>query len=259
MDEIIIEEKKYISSKRAAKMTGYAKDYIGQLCREGRVPARLVGRSWYVLETAIQDHRFGNKEVINAEDMHFEHEHKEDTSSVMFRSPSRYESSPVEELPSINRLQDDTISSDKTENNDFSQRLQDSWSAWFDHIQDIKEPQEAIIEDATPVLLEELEHSEKEEEIAPENKNISVPIHIQRPIPKELLPSARPRTQYFLQEEVQKTKETGSKAILMTQIAGALFSVVFAALAMIGSGYIDKYITSLSQVSIISGVVMYNK
>ena len=59
MDEILIEEKKYVSSKRAAKMTGYAKDYIGQLCREGRVPARLVGRSWYVLETAIQDHRFG--------------------------------------------------------------------------------------------------------------------------------------------------------------------------------------------------------
>src|SRR3990167_4508057 len=59
MDEILIEEKRYISSKRAAKLTGYAKDYIGQLCREGRVPARLVGRSWYVLETAITDHRFG--------------------------------------------------------------------------------------------------------------------------------------------------------------------------------------------------------
>jgi len=60
MDEIVIGEKKYISSKQAAKETGYAKDYVGQLCREGRVPARLVGRSWYVLETAIQDHRFGN-------------------------------------------------------------------------------------------------------------------------------------------------------------------------------------------------------
>lgn len=37
MDELIIGEKTYLSSKRAAKITGYAKDYVGQLCREGRV------------------------------------------------------------------------------------------------------------------------------------------------------------------------------------------------------------------------------
>ncbi len=60
MDELVIDDKKYLSTKRAAKVTGYAKDYVGQLCREGRVPARLIGRSWYVLESALQDHRFGD-------------------------------------------------------------------------------------------------------------------------------------------------------------------------------------------------------
>ncbi|MHB1163603.1 MAG: hypothetical protein ACYCZZ_03760, partial [Minisyncoccota bacterium] len=68
MDELLIEGKKYISSKQAAKITGYAKDYIGQLCREGRVSARLVGRSWYVLEAAIQDHRFGAVEERGAKE-----------------------------------------------------------------------------------------------------------------------------------------------------------------------------------------------
>ena len=86
MDEILIEEKRYISSKRAAKITGYAKDYIGQLCREGRVPARLVGRSWYVLETAIQDHRFGNQEV-----------------ELPVPESPKYEASPVEILPPVSR------------------------------------------------------------------------------------------------------------------------------------------------------------
>ena len=62
MDELLIDDKKYLSTKRAAKVTGYAKDYVGQLCREGRVQARLVGRSWYVLETAIREHRFGSTE-----------------------------------------------------------------------------------------------------------------------------------------------------------------------------------------------------
>lgn len=62
MDELTIGDKTYISSKVAAKVTGYAKDYIGQLCREGRVEARLVGRNWYVLEPSIREHRFGKDE-----------------------------------------------------------------------------------------------------------------------------------------------------------------------------------------------------
>lgn len=61
MDEITIGDKTYISSKQAAKITGYAKDYVGQLCREGRVEARLVGRNWYVLDSAIKEHRFGKE------------------------------------------------------------------------------------------------------------------------------------------------------------------------------------------------------
>ncbi len=61
MDELTLEGKKYLSSKRAAKITGYAKDYVGQMCREGRVNARLVGRSWYVLEDSIREHRFGKE------------------------------------------------------------------------------------------------------------------------------------------------------------------------------------------------------
>jgi hypothetical protein len=63
MDEITLEGKKYFSSKKAAEVTGYSKDYVGQLCREGRVKARLVGRNWYVLEKSIQEHRFGKEET----------------------------------------------------------------------------------------------------------------------------------------------------------------------------------------------------
>ena len=62
MDEILIEGRVFISSKQAAKITGYAKDYVGQLCREGRVDARLVGRNWYVLQDSIREHRFGKPE-----------------------------------------------------------------------------------------------------------------------------------------------------------------------------------------------------
>lgn len=53
MDEVIIKGTKYISSKRAAKESGYAKDYIGQLVRMGKLPAIKVGRSWFVEERGV--------------------------------------------------------------------------------------------------------------------------------------------------------------------------------------------------------------
>ncbi len=56
MNELEIQGKKYISSKRAAELTGYAKDYVGQLARAGKVPGTRVGRAWYVEESALLLH-----------------------------------------------------------------------------------------------------------------------------------------------------------------------------------------------------------
>lgn len=67
MDELTLDDKIYISSKKAAQITGYAKDYVGQLCREGQVDARMVGRNWYVLEDSIRAHRFGVHEAAAAD------------------------------------------------------------------------------------------------------------------------------------------------------------------------------------------------
>jgi hypothetical protein len=61
MNELTLDGKTYVSTKQAAIITGYAKDYIGQLCREGYVEAKMVGRSWYVLESSIRAHRFGSE------------------------------------------------------------------------------------------------------------------------------------------------------------------------------------------------------
>ena len=54
MDELVFAGKKYISSKRAGKLTGYTTDYVGQLCRGDKIDCRLVGRNWYINEEAIK-------------------------------------------------------------------------------------------------------------------------------------------------------------------------------------------------------------
>lgn len=258
MDEIIIEEKKYISSKRAAKMTGYAKDYIGQLCREGRVSARLVGRSWYVLESAIKDHRFGEKEEDPKGQKEPAATPQEEVVSPDSRPSSRYESASVEVLPSINRLKEEgALSAAKEEVSEFSQRLQDSWRAWFDHIKDIEKPH--TIEDVEPAAPVESKIDEKEQEEGQAEEDIAVPIRVNRSIPKELLPNPRSVSDDFVEEKEIVVQRSGSRAILVMQMAGSLCAVIFVMLAVIGSGYMDAYVKSLSRVSILSGVVMYNK
>ncbi len=55
-DTLSIDGKIYVSTRRASEIAGYSKDYIGQLCREGRVLSRMVSRSWWVDEESIRRH-----------------------------------------------------------------------------------------------------------------------------------------------------------------------------------------------------------
>lgn len=47
----------YISSKRAADISGYAQDYIGQLARSGQIEAKRISGLWYILEDSLTTHK----------------------------------------------------------------------------------------------------------------------------------------------------------------------------------------------------------
>ena len=255
MDEILIEEKRYISSKRAAKITGYAKDYVGQLCREGRVPARLVGRGWYVLESAIQDHRFGNQEI--------------GTSTP--ESP-KYEASPVEILPPVSHSDetDEETVTTPTEDSEES-NISDSWREWFDRVSNT-ETQSTTVQSVAPATTAVTEEPETEKETGgaevienniEEEKPIEIPIHtIYRQPPQELLPHSigevrsEEQEQQEIHQKVHKMSRVTPRAI---QACGVALATVMVILAVAGSGYLDKYIILASPVSIIAGVTLYNK
>lgn len=54
-----------ISLSKAAEITGYHQDYLGQLCRLGHLPAKKVGRNWFTSQEAL-DNLSGNL-VIESE------------------------------------------------------------------------------------------------------------------------------------------------------------------------------------------------
>lgn len=180
MEELLIDEKKYLSTKRAAKVTGYAKDYIGQLCREGRVKARQVGRSWYVLESDVRQHRFGSAEAgppsvsIPKAD--------ETTSSQQFSTEAPKNTKPIDhtweqpryspvydEPPQINLLkkepqqtQPDTVLQ-HTESSEHPpqvepveplENLNEAWEAWFANNQNSAPETAMSANEAEPVAEE---------------------------------------------------------------------------------------------------------
>jgi excisionase family DNA binding protein len=54
--EIFFDGKLYVSAHQAARTVGVTGDYIARLAKAGRIPARRLGRSWFVDREAVRIH-----------------------------------------------------------------------------------------------------------------------------------------------------------------------------------------------------------
>lgn len=260
MDELVIGEKKYISSKQAAKITGYAKDYIGQLCREGRVPARLVGRSWYVLESAIQDHRFG--EAIAPTD----NEQPVATGPIgaTWEAP-RYEAVNVEQLPETASSSEKGSEAARGDSNDPHSNFHDSWKAWFDNVKTAPS-EDRQIPDVEPEAAEQEEaHSAAKDA----SEGTTVPIRAinmpaYHPLPEELQPR-RNRVQKADAEiqlptsEERVTSNGSKKFLLAVNIFGGLIALSAGMLATLSSGALDQYLIGHNRIESLAGITVLRK
>lgn len=293
MDELTIDDKKYVSSKRAAQITGYAKDYIGQLCREGRVPARLVGRNWYVLESAIADHRFGPPKSA-PEPVHAVQEvAKEPERTAAWEAP-RYEAVVPDPLPVHQEAEPAPVSPDISyteptqpeETEEQPEALMDSWRNWFDQIAEIAP--EGKKSDKAPAIEAQArsEETKVSDEAPADTGDVPIPIRTVYPIstqnthhaptlpPRELMPSERawesPQKasgEEYDEEEVrfyeepvhQKTSTIKRVGFATVQLVSVFVAVVAASIAAISTGYFDTYIASVSQASVVTGISEYEK
>jgi len=149
MDELTIEDKKYLSSKRAAQITGYAKDYVGQLCREGRVEARLVGRNWYILESSIMEHRFGTEEASESPAP------SKTELDATWKTPN-YSPESIQTVPELTTKDPSTASQPRwpQDNQVVLSDMQSAWKEWF---RNQGKEEEKMLPDASEMLLPEPE------------------------------------------------------------------------------------------------------
>ncbi len=66
MEKLVLDGKEFVKAASAAKNLGYTADYVGQLCRSGKVSAHLVGRSWYVNVDELGTHKVEKKRISRA-------------------------------------------------------------------------------------------------------------------------------------------------------------------------------------------------
>lgn len=165
MDELTLQGKTYVSSKRAAEITGYVKDYVGQLCREGLVEAKMVGRSWYVLESSIREHRFGKIEdkisEKTPEAIHAGTQESTLNDSLSTWEQPRYSPEELHELPTGMGI----IEADKTnkdiEISDTEKSISDMQTAWKEWFEKKHEP---LLESPEVIETREEEHEAQEYE-----------------------------------------------------------------------------------------------
>lgn len=261
MNEIVIDDKKYVSSKQAAELTGYAKDYVGQLCREGRVPARLIGRSWYVLASAIQDHKFGGIDLKKQTPTNSVSKEPEPVISQTWEAP-RYKAEPETYFPSINKLapvKDENAFHKKTENEAHEQNsiqvMHEAWKDWFSGRKDA--PSEV------PITVKEAPEEEESKELFIETAEVKIPIRTieeEESVPMMRVRQVIPPAVFPEEEQVEAPEEVVQKRKPNRFIQASLTVVVFAALSIgaIGSGYLDKIISSEKYLSKIGGITIIN-
>lgn len=190
MNEITIGDKTYISAKRAAEITGYARDYVGQLCREGHVDAKMVGRSWYVYEPAIRAHRFGVEAVQEPQNREVKAETPLTDTSVAQNAPQEsasawtkptYTPESPEMLPELStaRLEELLPPAEETLTD-----MQAAWREWFDKQQnELKTP-----EIESPEVIDERNEAYEAAHEAQESEEVRIPLHQIEEAQEEIVP-----------------------------------------------------------------------
>lgn len=236
MQELIIDGKTYISSKRAAEITGYARDYVGQLCREGHVTARLVGRSWYVLEDSIRAHRFGEEEAVEVP-----------SESVTEWESPRYVPESAPEMPKVPTREQQQVSVE--EKVAALSDMQEAWKDWFEKKQEeILDAAEDIAVQEDEVRFEAVQEDEEtsikkpwaeiEEVVMVRRREAHV---AQEPVQmQDIVPVAAPAKPVYV-HKAQPSKKQSSFLGTVIVISIASLTVLF---TLVATGHADTYIGS---------------
>ncbi len=112
MEVLVLDGKEFVKASKAAKELGYASDYVGQLCRGGKIAAHLVGRTWYVNKLELSSHKTEKKRNSRVKAREYakktieEHriKQKEEGQNIHRNIDISYESDDTDLIPKTRKL-----------------------------------------------------------------------------------------------------------------------------------------------------------
>jgi hypothetical protein len=259
MDELTIDGKVYVSSKRAAALSGYAKDYVGQLCREGRVESKLVGRSWYVYEQSIRDHRFNDEkskgkgtevQSLNEEGNTIQSstETSENTNIQAVWERSAYSSESFQPIPVLSEFADEIPTSrEESEDPKTLADMQSAWQEWFAGrgVPATQSKESADEEVITSVPAEDASYQDEQEpEQVPVRMIVSdigpkkAPLVEEKPLLREY--RVKEVQRYTEQPRVATYKKAQVRSPLIVKALLVALILVSTSLTLIATGFIEE-------------------
>ena len=99
-DSLILQDENYISASRAHEPFGYTSDYVGQLCRAGKLKCKMIGRSWFVTEKSIIDHKSTVNELLKNKT-----KERRKISREIYEEVKKVEEAVVDKVEGINKIE----------------------------------------------------------------------------------------------------------------------------------------------------------
>lgn len=228
MKEITLNGRTYLSTKRAAEITGYTTDYVGQLARKGSVAAEQVGRNWYVAEDAIKKHKFGEyagavmeEKEADAPALEILVEGAEEVASTPAEQKEEQVSSELEvtevteeETPATQEFEDPAVT---------VAAMQEAWDEWYKNQRTVSSDQEEVFLKREDVTTKAVEEEEQEVPITVSEMPIEEPAVTEMPEQEE--------------ERVQAVPSPVQQGAGMGLVMGALGLMLVLGL-IVGGGYI---------------------
>lgn len=104
METLVLDGKSYVKASKAARDLGYATDYVGQLCRSGKVTAHLIGRTWYVNPDELSSHRVEKKRMSRVKAREQAHKSIEEHRTKVAKEPKVYKNIEIQYEQDSNEL-----------------------------------------------------------------------------------------------------------------------------------------------------------
>jgi hypothetical protein len=157
MKELTLNGRTYLTTKRAAEITGYTTDYVGQLARQEKVDAQLVGRNWYIGEDSIKKHKFGEAEVSIRKE---ENEAPAPALELLVNSVEDEIKKEEEAVPIHEEVLEGVVEEDPLTN------MQSAWQDWYKEQRSVPSDEEEVFLRREDVVSSQPKEDSEEEEIS---------------------------------------------------------------------------------------------